>query len=72
MNFDPTWLFLSLLTGGLGMGLFLYGKREDRWPQLVVGLLFMVYPYFTGTVTSLVVVGALLLGVLWYLVRTGR
>ena len=72
MNFDPTWLFLSLLTGALGMGLFLYGKREDRWPQLVVGLLFMVYPYFTGTVTSLVVVGALLLGVLWYLVRTGR
>lgn len=72
MNFDPTWLFLSLLTGTLGMGLFLYGKREDRWPQLVIGLLFMVYPYFTESVTSLVVVGLLLLGVLWFLVRTGR
>jgi 4-hydroxybenzoate polyprenyltransferase len=72
MNLDPTWLFLSLLTGTIGFGLFLYGKREDRWPHLVIGLLFMVYPYFTESVTSLVVVGVLLLGVLWFLVRTGR
>jgi hypothetical protein len=72
MNLDPAWLFLSLLTGTIGFGLFLYGKREDRWPHLAIGLLFMVYPYFTESVTSLVVVGVLLLGVLWFLVRTGR
>lgn len=72
MNLDPAWLFLSLLTGAIGFSLFLYGKREARTPQLVIGLLFMVYPYFTGTVTSLLVVGAILGGVLWFLVRTGR
>jgi 4-hydroxybenzoate polyprenyltransferase len=72
MNLDPVWLGLSVLTGAIGLGLFLYGKREARWPQLVVGLLFMVYPYFTASVASLVIVGALLGGALWYLLRTGR
>lgn len=72
MSLDPAWLFLSLITGAIGLALFLYGKRESRGPQLVIGLLFMVYPYFTSSVTSLVVVGVILLGALWFLVRTGR
>ena len=42
---DPTWLFLSLIPGGIGFVLFVYGKKEhkkeQRWPQLVAGLAFM-------------------------------
>jgi hypothetical protein len=72
MNLDPAWLFLSLLTGAIGFGLFLYGKRASRWPHAAIGLLYMVYPYFTPSVSSLVVVGVILAGVLWYLVRSGR
>ncbi|HEX4826010.1 MAG TPA: hypothetical protein VFV19_17060 [Candidatus Polarisedimenticolaceae bacterium] len=72
MNLDPAWLFLSLIIGVIGLALFLYGKREARWPQIVVGLLYMVYPYFTASVTSLLIVGVLLAAVLWYLLRTGR
>ena len=72
MNLDPAWLVLSLITGAVGLGLFAYGKRESRWPQVVIGLLFMVYPYFTTSITSLVLVGGILTGSLWYLLRTGR
>jgi hypothetical protein len=72
MNLDPTWLFLSLFTGAIGAALFLYGKKEARWPQIVIGLLFMVYPYFTPNISSLIVVGVILAGALWYLVRTGH
>ena len=72
MNFDPTWLILSLFTGAIGFGLFIYGKRQSRWPHALIGLLFMVYPYFTPSISSLVGVGVLLGGVLWYLLRTGR
>ena len=42
MNLDPTWLFLSLLPSGVGFVLFVYGKKQERWPQLVAGLLFLV------------------------------
>lgn len=71
MNFDPTWLFLSLIPGGIGFVLFVYGRKQGRWPQLVGGLIFMVYPYFTTSVLSLVATGTILGAVLWYLIRLG-
>jgi 4-hydroxybenzoate polyprenyltransferase len=71
MSIDPTWLFLSLIPGGVGFVLFVYGKKQERWPHLVAGLAFMVYPYFATTVTSLVLVGAALGAALWLAVRGG-
>lgn len=71
MSFDPTWLFLSLIPGGVGFVLFVYGKKQDRWPQLTAGLLFMVYPYFATSVLSLVAIGAVIGLGLWYVVRVG-
>ena len=71
MNFDPTWLFLSLIPSGLGFVLFTYGRKQERWPQLVAGLIFMVYPYFTDSLAALVGVGATLGAALWVAVRSG-
>ena len=71
MNFDPTWLFLSLIPSGVGFVLFTYGKKQERWPQLVIGLIFMVYPYFTDSLAALVGVGAALGAALWVAVRSG-
>ena len=71
MSFDPNWLFASLITGALGFVLFVYGKKQGRWPQLVVGLLFMVYPYFATSLGSLVMIGLLLTAALWYAIRLG-
>jgi hypothetical protein len=71
MSFDPTWIFLSLIPSGIGFVLFTYGKKQDRWPLLVGGLILMVYPYFATSVGSLVGIGALIGGGLWYAVRAG-
>jgi hypothetical protein len=71
MSLDPTWLFLSLFPAGIGFVLFVYGKKQDRWPQLVAGLLFMVYPYFVDSLLSLTVVGAIIGIALWAAVRGG-
>jgi hypothetical protein len=71
MNFDPAWLLLSLVPGGIGFVLFVYGKKQQRWPQAVAGLLYMVYPYFATTVTSLVGVGAAIGVALWYTLSLG-
>ena len=60
MTFDPTWLFLSLIPGGIGLVLMVYGKKQARWAIIVFGALFTVYPYFTETVTMMVVVGVAL------------
>jgi hypothetical protein len=71
MTLDPTWIFLSLIPSGVGFVLFVYGRKQDRWPHLVAGLLLMVYPYFATSVVSLLGVGALIGGGLWYAVRAG-
>ena len=71
LSLDPTWLFLSLIPSGIGFVLFVYGKKQGRPPHLVAGLLFMVYPYFAVTVTSLVAVGIGLGAALWLAVRAG-
>jgi hypothetical protein len=69
--FDPTWLFLSLIPSSIGFVLFVYGKKQERWPQLVAGLLLMVYPYFTDSIATLVGVGIAIVAGLWLAVRGG-
>ena len=71
MSFDPTLLFLSLVTGGIGFVLLIYGKKEGRWPQIVAGLLYMVYPYFVETAAMLIGVGVAIGVALWFMVRQG-
>ncbi len=71
MDFDPTWLMLSLVPSGVGFVLFVYGKKQSRWPQLVAGVALMVYPYFATGVRSLLGVGALIGAGLWYAIRLG-
>jgi len=57
MNFDPTLLMLSLVPSGIGFVLFMYGRKQQRWPQLVAGILLMIYPYFADTVLAMIGVG---------------
>lgn len=71
MSLDPTWLFLSLFPSGIGFVLLVYGKKQERWPQLVAGLLFMAYPYFVDSPMLLTVVGAIIGIALWSAVRAG-
>jgi len=71
VSLDPTWLFLSLIPGGIGFVLFVYGKKQQRWTILGFGIAFMAYPYFTPSVGALVG-GSLVLGaLLWWALRMG-
>jgi hypothetical protein len=71
VTLDPAWLFLSLIPGGIGFVLFVYGKKQDRWPQLIAGLALMIYPYFTPGVISLLATGVAICTGLWLAIRLG-
>jgi len=71
VSFDPTWLFLSLIPSGIGFVLFVYGKKQERMPHMLAGILFTVYPYFTSSIVALVGVGAIVGTALWMAVRAG-
>ncbi|HYT67857.1 MAG TPA: hypothetical protein VEL51_15615 [Vicinamibacterales bacterium] len=71
MSLDPSLLFLSLITGGAGFVLLVYGKKQDRAPHFLAGLALMVYPYFVSTVTMTLVIGFAIVAGLWLAVRQG-
>jgi hypothetical protein len=71
MSLDPTLLFLSLITSGVGLVLFVYGKKQDRMPQLLGGIAMMIYPYFVSTVTMTLAVGVGIVAAVWIAVRQG-
>lgn len=69
--FDPNALLLSMLVSGIGLVLFVYGRKELRWPHLTAGVVFMAYPYFVDSAVVMLVVGVALGVGLWVLVRMG-
>lgn len=68
---DPIWLFVSLISGSAGFVLFVYGKRQQRWPHLAAGVLLMLYPYFTPGLLELTGAGMAIAVGLWLAVRQG-
>jgi len=71
MDLDLASLFTGFLVSGVGFVLFRWGRKMGRPPQLITGLLLMVYPYFVGGVWAILGVGVLLGALLWALVRLG-
>lgn len=71
MPFDPWWIMTELAVGGAGFVLFTYGKRQERVPQLVAGLLLMAFPFFVTSVSGLLVGSVLLSTATWWAIRHG-
>ena len=71
MSLDPSSLFASVVIGLVGFGIFLYGKKQRRAPQLVAGLAMMVYPYFVPGAAWMIAITVALVATLWLAVKLG-
>jgi len=71
MSFSTDGLLASLVIGSLGMGLFLYGKRQERFPQLLGGMALMAYPYFVSGNASTLAIGAAIVAAVVAAVQAG-
>jgi hypothetical protein len=69
VSLDPGSLFLSVVVSMLGFVLFRYGRKQMRMPQLVAGIVLMVYPYFVSGVGPMLAVAAAVGGLLWLALR---
>ncbi len=65
---DTAQLFWAMLFGAIGLGFFVYGKKQKAVVPLLTGIALFVFPYFMPNVYILVIVGAILV-VLPYFVR---
>jgi hypothetical protein len=50
-------LLWSVLFSSIGVGYFIYGKRQQRFGTLFAGMALFIYPYFVDNVYLLVAIG---------------
>ncbi|MFO0827078.1 MAG: hypothetical protein U0572_02925 [Phycisphaerales bacterium] len=48
---------VGFFTGLVGLGYFMYGKREGKFSAILSGVLLSVYPFFLSNMIALVLVG---------------
>jgi hypothetical protein len=56
----------GLIFGSIGVGFFIYGKKQKAIVPLCVGIALCVFPYFIANLYVLVVVGVILLAIPYF------
>lgn len=50
MDLSDPWLLLSgVMIGAIGMGFFVYGKKQGEFMPMAAGVLMAVYPMFVSS-----------------------
>lgn len=65
---NESWLLWGLLFGSIGLGFFMYGRKQKAVVPLLCGLALMFFPYFVANTILLVAIGGALI-VIPYFVR---
>jgi len=60
-------LLWGLLFGSIGLGFFVYGRRQKVVVPLVCGLALMIFPYFVPNTVLLVMVGLVLMAIPYFI-----
>ena len=65
-NFSPSNLFACIIFGSIGLGAFIYGKKNVSWRPMVIGIALMVYPYFFSRTFLIYIIGIILTAALYF------
>ena len=68
-DITATSLFLGVLFGSIGLGFFIYGRKQRKVVPLLCGIVLMIVPYFIPNTWLLFAAGAVLVAVP-YFIRT--
>ena len=62
-------LLWGVLFSSIGVGYFIYGRRQGKTIPLLSGLALMIYPYFMPNAIVLVLIGAIFVAVPYFIRR---
>lgn len=62
-------LIWGMVFGSIGLGFFIYGKKQKKPVPFSVGIALFVFPYFVTTLTQMLIAGTVLM-ILPYFIRT--
>ena len=60
-------LFLGVLFGSIGLGFFIYGRKQRKVVPLLCGLVLMIVPYFIPDNLLLFLAGAVLVAIPYFI-----
>lgn len=63
---DTSSLLWGLLFGSIGLGFFVYGKRQKTVVPLACGVALMIFPYFVSNTLLLVILGLTLIAIPYF------
>ncbi|MEA2560445.1 MAG: hypothetical protein QOH06_1949 [Acidobacteriota bacterium] len=63
---DTSLLLWGLIFGSIGVGFFVYGKKQGAIVPLLCGLALMIFPYFVSNVIVLVLIGVALIAIPYF------
>ncbi len=58
--FTASNLFAQILFGAIGLGAFVYGKKQSLFKPLFLGVILMAFPYFIEETWLLYLIGTAL------------
>ena len=58
-------LFWGFVFSMIGLGFFMYGKRQQVFMPIISGLSLMIFPYFVSGLPVLFVVSLILIALPW-------
>jgi len=64
---SEAFLLWSVLFSSIGLGFFVYGKKQSSLMPLLTGLALMSYPYFVDTVPLLIGAGIVLIALPYFI-----
>ena len=64
---DTASLLWGVLFGAIGLGFFLYGRKQRAIVPLVSGLALMVFPYFVANAWLTVGIGVALMAIPYFI-----
>jgi hypothetical protein len=64
---NPSSLLWGVVFGSVGVGFFMYGRRQQSAVPLITGVALMVFPYFISNTWLLVGIGAVLMAIPYFL-----
>jgi hypothetical protein len=63
---DMATLWWGVVFGAVGLGFFIYGKRQGAFVPLLCGIGLMVFPYFVANAWATVAIGAVLMAIPYF------
>ena len=63
---DTSSLLWGLLFGSVGLGFFVYGRRQKTVVPIACGVALMIVPYFVSNTILLVILGVALIAIPYF------